>query len=199
MYRGVPVSVLLFSDSAANLLGTGTRLGGKLQQGRPTHSFTVPTFVSTFALPSNSMWSFVSSTTNICSSQSGAICDVDACSVVQPVPLLEQSLLWLLVPEKHFEEIISDKYIDLSELLAVNFLQKEPEPQLLLDEVSFSHPSRKDNIARLRTLLVEEAFSIFALIPVTHFPQHWKDLMQYQLLNLHTFCHFSRTVWLTHD
>ena len=44
-----------------------------------------------------------------------------------------------------------------------------------------------------------EAFSIFALVMVTHFLHRWKDLLQYQLLILHTFCHFSGKVWLVCD
>ena len=39
----------------------------------------------------------------------------------------------------------------------------------------------------------------FSLILVNHFPHHWKDLMQYQLLILHTYCHFSGRVWLVYD
>ena len=44
-----------------------------------------------------------------------------------------------------------------------------------------------------------EAFSIFALILVTHFPHRWKDLLQYQLLILRTFRHFSGKVWLAYN
>jgi len=44
-----------------------------------------------------------------------------------------------------------------------------------------------------------EAFSIFALVMVTHFPHRWKDLLQYQLLILRTFRYFSGKVWLTYD
>ena len=41
-----------------------------------------------------------------------------------------------------------------------------------------------------------EAFAIFSLILVSHFPNRWKDLMQYQLLILRAYCHFSSRVWL---
>ena len=70
---GLTVSVPVLSD-AENLLATGTGLGGQPQRGTQNHSFAVPTFVSTLALPS--MSSFVCSTTNVCSSQNGVIHDV---------------------------------------------------------------------------------------------------------------------------
>ena len=44
-----------------------------------------------------------------------------------------------------------------------------------------------------------EAFAIFSLILVSHFPNRWKDLMQYQLLILRTYRHFSGRVWLAYD
>jgi len=44
-----------------------------------------------------------------------------------------------------------------------------------------------------------EAFAIFSLILVSYFPNHWKDLTQYKLLILRTYCHFSGKVWLAYD
>ena len=44
-----------------------------------------------------------------------------------------------------------------------------------------------------------EAFVIFSLILVSSFPHRWKDLMQYQLLILRTYRHFSGRVWLAYD
>ena len=44
-----------------------------------------------------------------------------------------------------------------------------------------------------------EAFAIFSLILVSHFLNRWKDLMQYQLLILRTYRHFSGRVWLAYD
>ena len=96
-------------------------------------------------------------------------------------------------------QILAGKYIDLSELLPANLQLKEPKPQLLLDSrlVLTSQPKkprrRIDDIATW-----SEAFAIFSLILVTHFPHRWKDLMQYQLLILRTHWHFSGRVWLTY-
>ena len=44
-----------------------------------------------------------------------------------------------------------------------------------------------------------EAFAIFSLILVSSFPHRWQDLMQYQLLILRTYRHFSGRVWLAYD
>ena len=42
-----------------------------------------------------------------------------------------------------------------------------------------------------------EAFSIYCLSLVSYFPHRWKDLLQYQLLILHTYRQFSGRVWLS--
>ena len=83
---------------------------------------------------------------------------------------------------------MAGKYIDLSELLAVNLVQKDPEPQLLLDGrfVLTSQPKKQHRrIEDIASWM--EAFAIFSLILVSSFPYRWKDLMQYQLLILRTY------------
>lgn len=82
------------------------------------------------------MPSYGSSATNVCSSQSGAIRDVAARFVVPPASsLLEQPFVvgagFSLVSAKLVAQIVAGKCIDLSELLVLNLLQKEPELQLL--------------------------------------------------------------------
>ena len=89
-------------------------------------------------------------------------------------------------------QIVSGKYVDLSELLAVNLELNELEPQLLLDGrlVITSHPKKqKRRIEDIAAWM--EAFPIFSLILVSHFRHRWKDLTQYQLLILCTFRHFA--------
>ena len=82
----------------------------------------------------------------------------------------------------------------------MNLLQKEPEPQLLLDGQLVLTSQNKRQCRRIEDIASwMEAFAIFSLKLVNHFPHQWKDLMQYQLLILHTFCHFSGTVWLAYD
>lgn len=44
-----------------------------------------------------------------------------------------------------------------------------------------------------------EVRAIFSLILVSHFSNHWKDLMQYQLVILRICSHFSGRVWLAYD
>jgi len=104
------------------------------------------------------------------------------------------------VPGKLAAQIVAGKYIDLSELVAVNLVQKDPEPQLLLDDrlVMTSQPKKQRRcIEDIASWM--EAFSIFSLILVSSFPHRWKDIMQYQLLILRTCRHFSGRVWLTYD
>ena len=44
-----------------------------------------------------------------------------------------------------------------------------------------------------------EAFSIYCLILSSFFPHRSKDLLQYKLLILRTYCQFSGKVWLAYD
>ena len=162
----------------------------------------VPSFASTFSTPS--MSSSISSTVNVYNLQNGAIRDIADRSAVLASPLLDQAFVvgpgFLPVPAKIVVQIVAGKFIDLSELLAVNLVQKDPEPQLLLDGqlVLTSQPKKQRwRIEDIASWM--EAFAIFSLILVSHFPHRWKDLMQYQLLILRTYRHFSGRVWLDYD
>jgi len=154
------------------------------------------------------MSSFVPSaiSTNVGSSQSGAIRDVASRPVGQLASLLDQPFVvgpgFSPVPAKIVAQIVAGKYVDLSDLLAANLQlqQKDSEPQLLFDGrlVLTSHPKRqRRKIEDIAAWM--EAFSIVALVMVTHFPHRWKDLLQYQLLILRTFRHFSGKVWLAYN
>ena len=115
----------------------------------------VPSLVSTFSTPSMS-WS-VSSAVNVCNLQNGTIRNIADCSAVFALPLLDQAFVvgpgFLPVPAKIVTQIIAGKFIDLSELLAVNLVKKDPELQLLLDGrlVLTSQPKKK-NASASRTL-----------------------------------------------
>jgi len=168
-------------SSATNFLAAGTGLS---QQGRPAFSFNmvVPSFVSTFANPS--MSASVSSP-SVSSLQNDATRDVADRSAVLLSPLLDQPFIvgpgFSPVPAKLVAQIVAGKYIDLSDLLAVNLVQREPEPQLLFDGrlVLTSQPKKQQRrIEDIASWM--EAFAIFSLILVSQFPNRWKDLMQYQ-------------------
>ena len=107
---------------------------GPSQQGRPilSASMVVPSFVSTFAMPamsssvySTGVSSMLNGATRNVADRSNVLANMDQPFVVGPG--------FLPVPAKLVAQIVAGKYIDLSELLAVNLVQKEPEPQLLLD------------------------------------------------------------------
>ncbi|XP_068711889.1 uncharacterized protein [Montipora foliosa] len=188
-------------SSANSFLAAG---GGLSHQGRPLQSMPVivPSFVSTFSTPSLS--SSVTSAVNVPNLQNGAIRDIADRSAVLPSPLLDQAFVvgpgFSPVPAKIVAQIVAGKFTDLSDLLAVNLVQKDPEPQLLLDGrlVLTSQPRKqRRRIEDIASWM--EAFAIFSLILVNHFPHRWKDLMQYQLLILRTYRHFSGRVWLDYD
>ena len=174
---------------------------GPSPSGRPVSSFVVPSFVSSFAAPVMSIASLAPSMANsaLATSQRVAVS-----SMVQPVTKADQSFVvgpgFSPVPAKLVAQIVAGKYIDLSELLSANLQQKQPEPQVLLDgHLVFTSQQKKPRrrIEDIATWL--EAFSIFSLITLSHFPHRWRDLMQYQLLILRTHRHFSGRVWLTYD
>ena len=79
-------------------------------------------------------------------------------------------------------------------------MQKDPEPQLLLDGCLMLTSQPKKQRRRIEDIASWiKAFAIFSLILVSSFPHRWKDLMQYQLLILRTYRHFSGRVWLAYD
>ena len=94
----------------------------------------VPSFVSTFANPSKSASVYSPSVSSL---QNDATRNVADRSAVLPSPLLVQPFIlgpgFSPVPAKLVAQIVAGKYIDLSDLLAVNLVQREPEPQLLFD------------------------------------------------------------------
>ena len=212
----VPVSAVTSSggvspslvSSASEFLAAGSGISGQSGQGRPNQSLFVPSFVPTFSNAAISPSVFSSAiglfATNVAFALNGATRDVADRSHAQSSPLLDQPFVvgpgFSPVPAKLVSQIVSGKYVDLSELLAANLELNEPEPQLLLDGrlVITSHPKKqKRRIEDIAAWM--EAFSIFSLILVSHFPHRWKDLTQYQLLILRTFRHFAGKVWLAYD
>ena len=195
---GVPPSVPMLNSSASNFLATGA---GPSQQGRPplSASMVVPSFVSTFAMPalsssvcSTSVSSLLSGVTRDVADRSNVAAHMDQSFVVGPG--------FSAVPAKLVAQIVAGKYIDLSDLLAANLVQKEPEPQLLLDGRLVLTSQPKKQRRRINDIASwMEAFSIFSLILVSYFPTRWKDLTQYKLLILRTYRHFSGRVWLAYD
>lgn len=200
--RGIPQSSTSSLYSLANsFLAAG---GGLLHQGRPIHSMPVivPSFVSTFTTPT--MSPSVSSAINVYNPQNGVTRDIADWSAVLALPLLDQAFIvspiFSPVPAKIVNQIVAGKYINLSELLAINLEQKDPEPQLLLDGWLVLTAQPKKQCWRIKDIASwMEAFAIFSLILVNHFPHHWKDLMQYQLLILRMYRHFSGQVWLAYN
>ena len=164
--------------------------------GRPV---LVLSFVNTFAVPTMSSLSLPASSLAPCAS---------SFSLGLSAPLVSPSLQqpftigpgFSPVPYKIVSQILAGKFIDLAELLSVNFREGESEPQLLFDGrivlSSTKRPQRKiDDI-----LAWSEAFSIFSLILATHFPSRWRSLTLYKLLILRTYRRqFQGNAWLAHD
>ena len=119
-------------------------------------------------------------------------------------PLLQQPFVvgpgFSPVPAKTVNQIVSGKFVDLSDLLSVNIVHTEPESQVLLDGRLVFTPSTKRNRRRVEDISSWcEAFAIFTLIFTSYFPHRWKDLTCYKLLILRTYRQFSGRVWLAYD
>jgi len=104
------------------------------------------------------------------------------------------------IPAKLVSQIVAGKFVELNELLSVSIVSTESEPQLLLygQLVLTSTPKKpKWRIEDISSWL--EPFSVYSLILSSHFPQRWRDLLQYQLLILRTHRQFAGRVWLAYD
>jgi len=188
-----------FTASGAGFAAATLAMVTPVASGRPNNVF-VPDFVSTFSTPIPSL-AFPSSSAmahaTFPSSAAGA-------SSVAQLPVLHQPFVvgpgFSPVPAKLVSQIVAGKFVELHELLPANIVMTEPEPQLLFDGclVLTSSPKKpKRRIEDISTWL--EAFSIYCLVLVSHFPNRWKDLLQYQLLILRTHRQFAGRVWLSYD
>ena len=95
---------------------------------------------------------------------------------------------------------MAGKFIELNDLLSLNFVLNKPELQLRFDSclVMTSTPKKgKRHMEDIATWM--EVFSIYSLVLTSHFPHQWKDLCQYKLLILRTYQQFSNPVWLAYD
>ena len=190
---------LSFAASGAGFAAATSAMATPVASGRP-NNVVVLTFVLTFSTPIPSLASPSSSTTVHAAFPSSA---AGASSLAQ-LPVLHQPFVvgpgFSPVPAKLVSQIVAGKFVELHELLPANIIMTEPEPQLLFDGrlvLTSSPKTPKWRIEDISSWL--EAFSIYCLVLVSHFPNRWKDLLQYQLLILRTHCQFAGRVWLSYD
>ena len=124
---GVPP---LLSSSMHAFLTPGAGVTEPSLSGRPIQSMSpvVLSFVSTFANPLMSVFS-LASTYNL---PTGATRDAVDRPAVPALPVVDQPFVvgpgFSPVLPKLVTQIVAGKYADLSKLLAVNLVQKDPEP-----------------------------------------------------------------------
>ena len=126
---GVPASNSLDTLAASFLASGSTVPVGQPLQGRPASCVVVPLFVQTFATPVTSLAPSFTPPSNVI--------QLTPALSTQPAPLLDQSFVvgpgFSPVPTKLVTQIVGGKYVDLSDFLAPNLQQREPEPQLMFD------------------------------------------------------------------
>jgi len=197
MLGGVPVSSSNLASQASAFLTPGTGIlptsASSASQGRP--SYVVPSFISTFPISSPAV--------SLPSCAFGASSSASVSSL-SSLPALQQPFVvgpgFSPILAKLVGQIITGKFVDLSELLSSNFASAEPETQLYFEGrlVLMSVPKKpKRRIEDITSWL--EAFSIYCLILASHFPHRWKDLMNYQLLILRTHRQFTGQIWFAYD
>jgi len=104
------------------------------------------------------------------------------------------------VPTKLVVQMVSGKYVDLSELFSVNLYQRDPEPQLLLYGRLMLTSQPKKQCRRIDKIATRcQGFAIYSTVLVLHFPHCWNNLTQNKLLILRTYSHHSSRVWLAYD
>ena len=153
------------------------------------NNYAVPSFVSTFVNPSSAVSSSVFSLSSLVPATSPCVVSTAPATNLPSGPLLQQPFVVGLgfspVPAKTVNQIVSGKFVDLSDLLSVNIVHTEPESQVLLDGRLVFTPSTKRNRRRVEDISSWcEAFAIFTLILTSSFPPRWKDLTCYKLLIL---------------
>ena len=205
------VSGLALGSQASALLTAGSGFSSQSSvaqspssSGRP--AVVVPSFVSTFAPLTSSLVSSRANSSVAFTSQASLASPVFSDSLFPSfsAPNLLQPFVvgpgFSPIPAKLVSQITSGKFVELSDLLASNLSSSEPEPQLLFDGRLVFTSTPKKAKKRIEDIVSwMEAFSIFSLVLVTHFPHRWKDLCQYQLLILRTFQQFGNRVWLAYD
>ena len=168
------------------------------------NNYVVPSFVSTFVNPSPAVTSSVFALSSLVPATSPCVVSTAPATNLPSGPLLQQPFVvgpgFSPVPAKTVNQIVSGKFVDLSDLLSVNIVHTEPESQVLLDGRLVFTPSTKRNRRRVEDISSWcEAFAIFTLIFTSYFPHRWKDLTCYKLLILRTYRQFSGRVWLAYD
>ena len=186
--------------------GTGFQSGqatSATSQGRPV-PFVVPSFVLTFAAPQLTLVSSMARSLSGVSTGTSRVNDAVSVPSQTSSILTEQLFVvgpgFSAVPAKLISQIVAGKYVDLSNLLAANLACSDPEPQLLLDgRLVLTTPPKKQRRHIQDLASWTEAFTIFALILTTYFPQRWKDLTLYKLLILRIHRQFNGQVWFAYD
>ena len=190
--------VLLSSSLPPVSMAAPTSSGVGPSQAANSGTFVtpLPSFASTFTLAPQAA---VGAATTFSSSQQSAG------SALFNVPsVLHQPFLvgpgCSPVPTKLVTQIISDKFVDMGELVSTNLVESENDPQVFLDGriVLTSTPKRqRKKVEDIVTWV--EAFGIYKLVLASYFPHRWADLSRYQLLILRTYRQFNGRAWLYYD
>ena len=188
-----------FLEAGGAFGSTNSSLPSLGPQGR--QNFSVPSFLSTFATPRSAT---VSPAVAVGASLAVPSCDNSMAFGSCASPIFQQPFVvgpgFSSIPAKTVSQILSGKFVDLSDLLTVNIVQHEPKSHVYLDGRLVVTPAPKKQRRKVDDIATwSEAFAIFTLLVTSYFPHRWKDLTCYKLLILRTYRHFSGHVWLAYD
>ena len=187
-----------FTASGSSFAAPSTSAGASAAQGRP--EFVVPMFVLTFLplTPSHSL-SIATMVPLLSQDRISSTLPLPQVSLSSAIlfPVLKQPFIvgpgFIPVPAMTVGQVVAGKFADdLGDLLPSSVSSADPEPQLLFDSrLILTSMSKKPKRCVEDITTWMEAFSIYCLILTSFFPCHSKDLLQYKLLILRTYCQFN--------
>ena len=190
--QALQVSASNFASAGGPMLSSMPSLS--VTSGTEGRSVVVPSFVNTFApsVPITSLASSLATSVSASAVPRSAATLLDQPFVVGPG--------FSSIPHKLVQQITAGKFIDLSDLLAVNLIESENEPQVFLDGRVVFSTTKKRNRRQIEDIVSwVEAFTIYSKVLTSYFPHRWRDLTSYKLLILRTYRQLSGRVWLHYD
>lgn len=176
-----------------------------------TCNIPVPSFVPTFSMPASATNVIASavlppvatSSTNATTTALANTASLPTTSTFS-APILNQPFVvgpgYSPVPAKLVSQIVSGKYIDLSDLMDPNLMESENEPQVMFDGRIVLTSTPKRNRHKVEDIVTWiETFTTYMLVLTSLFPHRFNDLSRYLKLIVRTHQQLGGNAWLRFD
>lgn len=202
----------------ATTANTVTTTASTAQDGQGTLPLAVPSFVNTFATPiSTILTNATASLASLPALPVGSLSNLHTIPASVPTTVFTSSIVspstpqtthqpFVVgpgsspVPAKLVAQIVSGKYVELSELIPANLVETENEPQVFLDGRIVLTTASKRTRRKVEDIISwVETFTIYTLVMTNYYPHRWRDLSHYKMLILRTYRQFGGKAWLAYD